>query len=132
MVSELRLQERHPLGGESNMAQKNQVLAAQAVERRSEPRFETSQTVLLRTQNTHPIEACVLDVSSRGVRLRASAPIPVGASVRVDAQELLLFGTTTRCEPTDRGYNVGISLSRPLEMLDELRKLNASLLAEPF
>jgi hypothetical protein len=100
-------------------------------ERRAEPRIQTSHSVLFRTPDTVPIEACVLDVSSSGARLRSSEPVPVGARVRVETEELLLCGSVTRCEPTHGAYDAGIARSRPLEMLGELRKLNVSLLAKP-
>lgn len=105
--------------------------ATVALERRSEPRIKTNHTVLFRTPDTLPVEACLLDISTKGARLRASEPVPVGSLIRVDSQEMLLFGTVTRCAPNRGAYDVGISLSRPLELLGELRRLNASLLAEP-
>jgi hypothetical protein len=118
-------------GGELNMVKKEQNQEATATsERRAEPRVKTSQGVLVRTPNARPIEACMLDASSRGVRLRAPEPVPVGAAVRVDGREAVLFGTVTRCEPTRGAFDVGISLSRPWEMLSELRKFNAALLVE--
>src|SRR5665213_1130144 len=113
------------------VAKKQDQAATATLERRGEPRIKACHTALLRTPNALPIEAWVLDVSSRGVRLRVPEPIPVGAPVRIEAQELLLFGTIAHCEQTDGAYCVGIALSRFLEMLAELGKLNASLLAEP-
>ena len=111
------------------MGQKEQHQVGSATpERRLDPRTKTNHTVLIKTPDSLPIEACVLDVSSRGARLRASEPVPVGTTVRIDSEELLLFGTTTRCELAGGGYDVGVSLSRRLEMLDDLRKLNSSLL----
>jgi hypothetical protein len=41
-----------------------------------------------------------------------------------------LFGTVVRCKPSSGAYDVGIMLSRPLEMLRELCCLNESLLIE--
>ena len=112
------------------MVKKEQDQAVTATsERRKEPRIRTSQPVLVRALNALPVEACVLDVSSKGARLRAPEPVPVGAVVRIEARELLLVGTVIRCELTRGAYDVGILLSRPLEMLLELRKL-ASLLPE--
>jgi PilZ domain len=104
--------------------------ATVALERRAEPRFKTSQPVLFRTEHRHFFEACILDISTTGAQLRASEPVPVGVAVRVDAHEMVLFGTVTRCELTRGAYNIGILLSRPLKMLGELSKLNESLSAE--
>jgi hypothetical protein len=114
------------------MVKKKQDQAASpTLERRREPRIKANHSALLRTLNAPPVEAWVLDVSSRGVRLRVPEPVPVGAAVRIEAQELLLFGTITHCELTQGAYYVGIELSRPLEMLAELRKLYGALLDEP-
>ena len=104
--------------------------AAATLERRGEPRIKACHPALLRIVNALPIEAWVLDVSSRGVRLRVPAPIPVGAAVRIEALELLLFGTITHCEKSDGAYNVGIRFSRSLEVLADMVKLNESLFVE--
>jgi hypothetical protein len=104
--------------------------ATTTLERRSEPRAKANHPALLKMPHAHPIEAWVLDISSSGARLRLPEPVPVGTRVSLEAQELLLFGTTTRCEMTHGAYDVGVVLSRPLEMLGELRKLQAALLAE--
>ena len=131
MVSELpRRSGAH--GDELNLVEKKQEQTATAtLERRGERRIKACHPALLRTANALPIEVWVLDVCSRGVRLRVPEPIPVGAAVRIEAQELLLFGTIAHCEQTDGAYCVGIVLCRSLEMLSELEKLNASLLVEP-
>jgi hypothetical protein len=114
------------------MVEKKQDQAATTMlERRGEPRIRASHPALLRMPNALLIEVWVQDVSSGGVRLRVPEPVPVGASVRIEAHELLLFGTVTHCEQADGAYSVGIALSRSLEMLIELEKLNASLLVEP-
>jgi hypothetical protein len=108
--------------------------ATATLERRGEPRIKANHPALLTTPNALPIEAWVLDISSKGVGLRVPEPVPVGAAARIEAQEVLLFGTIIRCEPIDGAYDVGIVLARPLELLAELGKLEASLVAkqEPF
>jgi hypothetical protein len=100
------------------------------IERRREPRERANHTALLTLPNRHPLEAWVLDVSSKAVRLRTPEPLTVDLEVRIDAEELLLFGTVTRCELIDGAYQVVLFLSRPLEMLDELQRLNKALLVE--
>ena len=99
-------------------------------DRRAEPRVRAGRPVLLRAPNTHPAEACLLDVSSRGARLRVPEPVPVGETVTIEAPDVLLSGSIKRCRRVHGAYEVGIALSFPLEMLGELRKLNAALLAE--
>jgi len=110
---------------------KQDLLQTATLERRREPRFKACHPALLTTPKARPVEAWVLDVSSNGLRLRVPVPVGVGVAVRVDAEELLVFGTTTHCEQTDGAYCVGIALSRSLEILADMEKLNKSLFVEP-
>jgi hypothetical protein len=112
------------------MVKKEHQAATGVLERRAEPRVRAGLSVLLKTPDAHPMEACLLDVSPSGARLRVPEPVLVGANVRIEAHELLLLGTVKRCCLTQGTHEVGVALSRPLEMLDELRQLNAALLAE--
>jgi PilZ domain len=114
------------------MVTKTQDQAATAtLERRAEPRVKAGHSVLLRPPDTLPMEACLLDVSSRGARLRVPEPVPVGATVRIEAPGLLIFGTIKRSGLNHGAYEVGIVFARPIETLRELRKLEAAFLAEP-
>jgi hypothetical protein len=113
------------------IARKQDQAATAAVERRQEPRITAHHPALLTTPHALPTEVWVLDVSPKGVKLRVPEPVAIGTAVKVEAQELLLFGTITHCELKDGAYCVGIALSRPLKVLAELGKLNAALLAEP-
>jgi hypothetical protein len=76
------------------------------------------------------VEACVLDLSEAGIRLRSSAPLPVNATVRIDAEDLLLLGEVTRCDAEGGAYNVGILLSHSLAAYAELESLNRALCSE--
>ena len=100
------------------------------LERRSEPRVKSILPIFLKTPNAHPMEACLLDVSPHGARLRVPEPVPVGANVRIEAPDLLLFGSVKWCCVTHGAHEAGITLSLPLEMLGELQKLNATLLKD--
>ncbi len=111
-----------------NQKQNQQAIAT--LERRGEPRIKAGHAALLTTANMLPMEAWVLDLSSSGVRLRVPEAVPAGTVVRIEAQELMLFGTIAHCEFNHDAYEVGIILSEPLEMLAELRRLYAALLAE--
>lgn len=113
------------------MVTQRQVEGATAMlERRSEPRFKSGHSVVLRTSCAHPMEAYLLDISSKGARIRVPEAIPVDVSIRVEAPGLLLFGTTTRCLLSHGAYEIGVALARPVEMLGELEKLNAAISAE--
>ncbi len=109
----------------------NQAAAAvTSIERRSEPRYKAGHSVFVKTSHAHPMEAYLMDVSSRGARLRVPEAIPVDEPVRIEAPGLLLFGTVKRCELTHGAHEVGVALARPVEMLSELEKLNAAISAE--
>jgi hypothetical protein len=101
------------------------------VDRRGEPRLKAAQPVMAQALPTgRRWEACILDLSVAGARLRSSEPIPPGTEVRLDAKGVLLDATVTRCEPEDGAYNVGMKLLRPLTLLTELERLNAALLRD--
>lgn len=78
------------------------------------------------------MQAQVLDASGAGLRLRVPSMIPSGSPVKVDAEDMLLLGEVTRCEPEQGAYIVGLHLSHSLEALAELQKLNQALLGEKF
>jgi len=100
------------------------------IERRSEPRYKAGHTVILKTSHAHPMEAYLMDVSSRGARLRVPEAIPVDEPVKIEAPGLLLFGTIRRCELMHGAHEVGVALAHPVEMLGELERLNAAISAE--
>ena len=104
--------------------------ATGTAERRADARTKTGKSVLLRMPEGPPVEAWLLDVSHRGLRLRVPERVPVGVSVKIEARELLLFGTVVRCQVAHGAYEAGVALSLPLDMLGELRRLNAALVRE--
>jgi len=102
-------------------------------ERRQESRLKANQPVTLTvlTVSIGPrspvFEACILEVSGSGLRVRTPGPIPCGAPVRVDAGELPMLGKVCRCKPENGAYTVGINLSHSIAALAELEKLNQAL-----
>jgi hypothetical protein len=60
----------------------------------------------------------VIDMSASGLRVSIPLPIPCGAQVRVDGQEMAIFGEVCRCDEQDGAYSVGL-------MVSELRPLSA-------
>jgi len=102
------------------------------VERRKHPRLRTSQPVVLQLlPDGRPVEACILDISARGVHLRSPAPLPVNARIRIDTEETLLLGEVTRCtrDSGSGAYHIGVHLQYSLAELAELERLNRSLLS---
>jgi hypothetical protein len=104
--------------------------AAATLDRRTELRIKAGLSALVSTPNSPPMEGCLLDVSPKGARVRVPNFVPVGTIIRIEAHELVLVGNIQRCGLTHGAYEAGVELSVPMEMLDELRLLNAALLAE--
>jgi hypothetical protein len=90
--------------------------------------------MMLGAPGSHPVEACVTDMSGNGLQLRVPAPIPCDTLVKIDAENELILGKVCHCEP-EKGafkgaYRVGIELSAPLPSLMELELLNRGLIGE--
>jgi hypothetical protein len=103
------------------------------VERRREPRFQTNATVTVTVLNTleqPAMSGLVSDMSGRGLRLTVPHPIPYGAAVKVEGNDMLVLGDVSRCQPAGSGYTVGLALTHSLTMLAELASLNRALLGE--
>jgi len=102
-------------------------------ERRRDPRFATSQPVVLTIlgTKTKPVtEACILNISDRGLRLRVAQPIAAGALVKVEAREARMLGEVVRCVAIDGAYHVGVHLFQSLTGAFDLSRLNNRLLLE--
>jgi len=75
------------------------------VERRKEPRLKVRQPVtlmVLGAKGSHLIEACVLDMSGGGLKLRAPAPVPCGTQVKIDGKNMLILGEVAAASPKAR------------------------------
>jgi hypothetical protein len=104
------------------------------VERRKQPRLKVRESVMLITLGTpggHPIEACVVDMSSNGVQVRVPTQLPRETLVKIEGEHELILGQVCHCEPEGGAYRVGIRLTSPLPSLAlELELLNRALIAE--
>jgi hypothetical protein len=101
-----------------------------SAERRKEPRIAAAKAVVLRVPEGHPLEVWLLEISSKGARVRGPQPVEAGTPIRIESQDVLLFGNVVRSHMVRGAYEIGIEFSLPLDMLTELRKLNAALLGE--
>lgn len=86
--------------------------------------------MVLGAKGNHLIEACVLDMSGGGLKLRAPAPVPCGTLVKIDGGNTLMLGEVCRCEPEEGAYTVGVQLSHTFSSLMELELLNRALIGE--
>lgn len=102
------------------------------VERRREPRIQASQpaqlTVLGEQERTWP--ATVVDLSGRGLRVRADSTVAVGAAVKVEINDALLLGDVCYSIPESGGYLIGVEVDQVLSGLSDVAKLNRALLME--
>jgi hypothetical protein len=79
---------------------------------------------------TTSMSGTVLDLSGRGLRLAVPYPIPFGAAVKIETEELLMLAEVCRCSVLPSGYEAGLMVSEMLTGLSELRRLNEALLDE--
>jgi hypothetical protein len=103
------------------------------VERRKEPGLKVKQPVILTVldaKSRRLIEACLLDMSGSGVRLRVPMPVPCGATIQIEGGDTLMLGEVCRCEPVEGAYTVAAQISQTLSSLMELELLNRALIGE--
>jgi hypothetical protein len=102
------------------------------MERRKEKRLRVTQPVMLLAlgeRGNRLIEACVLDISRNGVRVRSSTSLACETQVKIDGEDVHILGTVSRCEAQKGGsYNIAIKVSDPLSSLIELELLNRALI----
>jgi len=118
--------------GSEDTTQQDQATPDKA-DMRSEPRFETSQPIVLTVlgMKTRPVmEACTLNISNRGLRLRVPQPVPAGSVIQADTRQIRMLGEVLRCVPIDGAYHLGIRLFQPLTGSSDLGRLNRRLLQE--
>ena len=76
------------------------------------------------------IEACVLDMSDSGLKLRVPMLVPCGTPIKIEGGDTLMLGQVCRCEPEEGAYTVGVQLSETLSSLMDLELLNRALIGE--
>jgi hypothetical protein len=105
----------------------------QVLERRQEARLAINVpvTVTVLGMNSEGImQARVLDVSGKGMKVRLPLPVAVGAPVQVETDDSLFLGEASYSEAVEGGYIVGLILSHSLTALAELDRLNRALIDE--
>ena len=102
------------------------------MERRSELRFEIDRPVRVTGLDASPVRCngTVRNLSGRGMRLTVPEAIHPGATVRVDADNIMFLGEISYCVPESPGYSVGLMVEHILTGLDELQRLNRGLFGD--
>ncbi len=83
------------------------------MDHRKEGRFKPNQVATLRVLGMIPgpvMQACVLDVSGGGMRLRSQVPVPCGAPVEVEVSNTVSRGSVCRCEVIQNSYQLGVKV----------------------
>jgi hypothetical protein len=80
---------------------------------------------MLGPQGSPVIEACVVDISGSGLKVRAPVSVSCGAPVKIDGNNTLILGEVCRCVSEEGAYTVAIQVSHALSSLVELALLNA-------
>ncbi len=104
------------------------------MERRREPRFiiDADVTVtVLGSPKQLPVTGRVLDMSGSGLRLMVRTPIPCGAVVKIEGNDMLLLAEVCRSNYGLGAYDLGLKITHALTSLSELAALNRALLGEP-
>lgn len=88
------------------------------LKQRWESRFKPNQSATVRVLGKAtglapgPImQACILDYSGSGMRLRCKLPVPCGAQISVDANSTLVLAHVVRCEPAKTDYELGVQIT---------------------
>jgi len=96
------------------------------VDRRSEPRFEAQQRIVL-TLLEEPritLPALAVEISGSGMRIFLNRGIPLGTLVKVESDNSLILGEVCHCAVQPNGFLLGLKLLRLLSNLNELANLN--------
>jgi hypothetical protein len=99
-------------------------------ERRSEPRFEAQEPVILTllSESGIKLSALAIEMSGNGMRLLLHRAITVGATVKLEGHDSMILGEVCYCQPHAKGFFVGLKLQHVLSNMNELAKLNRRLL----
>lgn len=107
------------------------------MDKRNEPRFETSITVRLTILGSSAgvpdklVPASMIDISGRGLRLNTEVPVPVGSAVRVDFDDNILLGEVCHLGQTGpASFTCGVHLEQALTAVNNLARLIEGIMGE--
>jgi hypothetical protein len=100
------------------------------MESRQEPRFEVDQeiSVTLLGDAETIIRARIVNVSSNGMGLESSSPLPPGGALKIELADTLFLGEVAYCRPRGTIYQVGIALDQALHHTRGLAAMAKSVL----
>ena len=103
------------------------------MDRRRETRFQTNTQarITILGQNAPVLAGVVVSVSSGGMRLSVSGPVPQNAAIKIEWADGLALGEVCWCRPEAQGLSIGVRLEHSLGCLGELEELARRLLGDP-
>jgi PilZ domain len=84
------------------------------MEQRSENRFKPNQNVTVKVLGLRPgpiLQACIIDISGNGMRLRSKLPVPCGTPIEIEVNNTVASGSVSRCTPEEGSYELGVQVS---------------------
>jgi hypothetical protein len=101
------------------------------MERRREARIRADKpvelTVLGNQEASGPAQ--VIEFSGHGLQVVLHRPIPVSSAIKVEGEDWLMLGEVCYCRQEGIHFVAGLKIDQTLENLEELSRLNESLLS---
>ncbi len=103
------------------------------MESREHPRYPTDRLVEIKIldQPGEQSRARLSNLSASGARLLVERPLPLGAPLQINCDDLILLGEVCYCRPAGSLYAAGIKLEQCLTITEDLLRLAAQLRGEP-
>lgn len=103
------------------------------MERRREARIRADKPVELTVLGSADVSgpAQVIEFSGHGLQLVLHRAVPVNSAVKVEGDDWMMLGEICYCRQEGIHFVAGLKIDQTLENLDELSRLNASLLSVP-
>jgi hypothetical protein len=76
------------------------------------------------------VAAKAVDLSGRGMRVRAPFAVAIGSTVKAETRDALFLGEVCHCEWDGDAYTIGLDLDQALTGLLELARFKESLREE--
>ena len=96
------------------------------MERRREKREQADEPVLvtiLSDEQSSPIQARVLNISGKGLKISFPQPISIGLAIKIERPGELWLGEVIYVRQGAEGYQIGIEIDQALRYSQDLERL---------
>ena len=103
------------------------------MDRRREARIRADDAVtltILAEAGVRVFAAKAVELSGRGMRVRAPLEVPLGSAVKAETEDALYLGEVCHCAWDGDAYSIGLDLDQALTGLLELARFNEKLLED--